>query len=58
MTYINLHAKSPPHGFHAPASRSKAMETHGVMPTHIFLRLFMSAFAAIILVHFWKNGGR
>ncbi|WP_424361327.1 hypothetical protein [Methylocystis parvus] len=59
MTYININAKpAQRRGFRTPDARCQAIETPGVMPAHIFLRLFLSAFAAILLVHFWKHGGR
>lgn len=59
MTYINIDAKpAGRRSFQTPAFRSEAIEAPGVMPAHIFLRLFLSAFAAILLIHFWKHGGR
>jgi hypothetical protein len=59
MTYINLYAKcAEARGFQLSAIRIKAERSCGFMPTHVFLRLFLSAFAAILAVHFWKHGAR
>lgn len=59
MTYTNINAKlAEPRSFRACVSRSEAVEARGVMPAHIFLRLFLSAFAAILLIHFWRHGGK
>lgn len=42
-----------------PSSRrAQAFPAPGLMPKRIFLRLFLSALAAMLAVHFWKHGGR
>jgi hypothetical protein len=58
MTYMNLDAKyGAPRGLWRRA-RDKTIQPPGFMPTRVFLRLFLSALAAILAIHFWKHGGR
>ncbi|QGM96425.1 hypothetical protein [Methylocystis parvus] len=59
MTYVNLDAKcGAPRDLERRGVRAKALEASGVMPTHVFLRLFLSALAATLAIHFWRQGAR
>jgi hypothetical protein len=59
MTYMN-------YGLNADSTRrveasSRAARLHvstGVMPRRIFFKLLFSALAAVLAVHFWRQGGR
>jgi hypothetical protein len=59
MSYINLYAKcAEPRGFGRSACGIKAERSYNLMPTHVFLRIFLSAFAAMLAIHFWKHGAK
>jgi hypothetical protein len=51
MTYMNLDVEcNEPAGPRGTGRPSKGPKSYGVMPAHVFLRLFLSAFAAILTV--------
>jgi len=59
MTYINMDAKyTEPRGLRSRAKCDKIDEPPALMPTRIFLRLFLSALVAVLAIHFWRHGGR
>jgi hypothetical protein len=59
MTCTNIDLKcGAPRGFCGRGRDAEIPRMSCVMPTHVFLRLFLSALAAILAIHFWKHGGR
>jgi hypothetical protein len=59
MTYMNLDVEcNEPAGPRGTGRPSKGPKSYGVMPAHVFLRLFLSAFAAILTVRRWKETSR
>jgi hypothetical protein len=58
MTYMNVDMKCAPRERSCRRSEAKVQQETGAMPTHIFLRLFLSALATILAIHFWKHGAR
>lgn len=59
MTYMNPDINGgASRRFRGKANGAEARRAPGFMPAHIFLRLFLSALAASLAVHFWRHGGR
>lgn len=59
MTYMNMDAKcGAPRDIGRRGAQVGSLPCGGAMPAHVFLRLFLSALAAILAIHFWKHGGR
>ncbi len=58
MTYMNLDLKGPSaRRGGASASVRKPQLLRGLMPTRIFVKLLFSTLAAVLAVHFWRQGG-
>lgn len=58
MTDINISAKCAGPGARAASNCGVAAHNSGFLPAHIFARIFVSAFAAVLAVHFWKHGAK
>ncbi|PPD40467.1 MAG: hypothetical protein CTY15_14795 [Methylocystis sp.] len=59
MTYLNFNLNGAAARGGGSSSRTGRLHVpRGVMPKRIFFKLLFSALAAVLAIHFWRQGGR